>query len=202
VSTQSAQGSRRDRIVEAALELFATRGFEGTSTKAIAVAAGVAEGLIFHHFENKESLLAEVFATDRSYFGDLENLSSSPPPDLPVEIVLDRLASEALARLRREKRIAVVLFTTAQTNLEMRARLQRVIGAGTGHLARHLQARRDAGELREDLDAEMSAFAFLSPLFLFFLVQRDLPDTEWDELSDRFVKSLVTTWVRGNGVGR
>lgn len=183
------------------MELFATRGFEGTSTKAIASAAGVAEGLIFHHFENKEALLAEVFATDRSYFGDLEVLSSSPP-DLPVEIVLDRLASEALARLRRERRIAVVLFTTAQTNPEMRARLQQVIGAGTGHLARHLEARRDAGELREDLDADMAAFAFLSPLFLSFLIQRDLPDAEWEEHSGRFVKSLVTTWVEGNRVER
>jgi AcrR family transcriptional regulator len=194
-------GSRRDRIVEAALELFATRGFEGTSTKAIALAAGVAEGLIFHHFETKEALLTEVFATDHSYFGDLEDLSSSPP-DLPVEIVLDRLASEALARLRRERRIAVVLFTTAQTNLEMRARLQQAIGAGTGHLARHLQARRDAGELRKELDADMAAFAFLSPLFLFFLVHRDLPDAAWEEHSGRFVKSLVATWVEGNRVDR
>lgn len=157
--------------------------------------------MAFHHFENKESLLAEVFETDRSYIGDLEDLSSSPP-DLPVEIVLDRLANEALSKLRREKRIAVVLFTTAQTNLEMRARLQRVIGAGTGHLARHLQARRDAGELREDLDADMAAFAFLSPLFLFFLVHRDLPAAEWDEHSSRFVESLVTIWVEGNRVER
>lgn len=42
--------------MDAALELFAAKGFDGTSTREIAQAAGVAEGLIFHHFDSKESL--------------------------------------------------------------------------------------------------------------------------------------------------
>lgn len=200
MSTQSAQQSRRNRIVEAALELFAAKGFDGTSTKEIAAAAQVAEGLIFHHFVNKESLLAAVFETQRSYFGELEVLSSDPA-DLPAESALRGLANGALARLRRESRIAVVLFGTAQTNSEMRARLRAVIGEGTGHLARYLEIRRDRGELRDDLDAEMAAFAFLAPLFLFFLVHRDLPDGKWEDSSARFVESLVGSWLKGNGVG-
>jgi AcrR family transcriptional regulator len=182
------------------LDLFAVKGFDGTSTKEIASKAGVAEGLIFHHFENKESLLAAVFETQRSFFGELEDLSSDPP-DLPAELALRGLANGALARLRRESRIVVVLFSTAQTNSEMRTRLRAVIGEGMGHLARYMELRRDRGELRGDLDADMAAFAFLSPLFLFFLVNRDLPDSEWEDSSARFVESLVTSWLEGNGVG-
>jgi AcrR family transcriptional regulator len=200
VSTQSVTAAtRRDRIVEAALELFAAKGFDGASTKEIAATAEVAEGLIFHHFENKESLLAAVFETQRSYFGELEELSSVTP-DIPAGQVLSRLAGEALARLRRESRIAVVLFGTAQTDPEMRARLQAVIGEGTGHLARYLESRRTRGELRQDMDTQMAAFAFLSPLFLFFLVHRDLPDSEWKTRSARFVNSLLTSWLDGNRV--
>jgi AcrR family transcriptional regulator len=200
VITQSASGSRRERIIDAALDLFAAKGFDRTTTKEIARAAGVAEGLIFHHFDTKESLLTALFETRRSYFGDLRTLSSDPP-DVPAEQVLTRMATEALVRLRRERRIAVVLFGAAQTNAGVRARLEAVIREGTGHLARYLAARRDRGELRRDLDVDTAAFAFLSPLFLHFLVHRDLPAEEWEERSATFVHGLVTTWLEGSRRG-
>lgn len=46
----------RDRILEAALALFAMRGFEGVSTTQIAKAAGITQPLIHYHFKNKEAL--------------------------------------------------------------------------------------------------------------------------------------------------
>lgn len=183
------------------MDLFAAKGFDRTTTKEIAQAAGVAEGLIFHHFENKERLLTAVFETRRSYFGDLRGLSSDPP-DLPAEQVLPHLATEALARLRREGRIAIVLFATAQINPGVRKQLEAVIREGTGHLARYLEGRRDRGELRADLDVEAAAFAFLSPLFLYFLVHRDLPDPEWEAQSTTFVRGLVATWLEGGRENR
>jgi len=47
----------RAAILDAGMELFAERGFDGTPVKKIAKAAGVATGLIFHYFGNKEGLL-------------------------------------------------------------------------------------------------------------------------------------------------
>jgi AcrR family transcriptional regulator len=47
----------RERILRAALRLFAERGFAGTSAQAVADAAGVTSGLIFYHFDTKEGLL-------------------------------------------------------------------------------------------------------------------------------------------------
>jgi AcrR family transcriptional regulator len=46
----------RGRLVAAALELFAARGFEGTTTRAIARRAGVALAALPYHFETKEAL--------------------------------------------------------------------------------------------------------------------------------------------------
>lgn len=46
----------RDRIVQAALEVFATHGFEGGSTRQIAALAGENQGLITYHFSTKENL--------------------------------------------------------------------------------------------------------------------------------------------------
>ncbi len=46
--------------MNAALELFAEEGFKSTSTSKVAKRAGVSEGLIFRHFENKEGLLDAI----------------------------------------------------------------------------------------------------------------------------------------------
>lgn len=49
-------------ILMTAMKLFASKGFDGTSTSAIAKEAGVSEGLIFRHFKNKEGLLEAIIA--------------------------------------------------------------------------------------------------------------------------------------------
>src|SRR4028119_2506780 len=50
----------RNRILQAAQHLFACRGYDGTTTRDLAQAAGVAEGTLFRHFENKKAILIEV----------------------------------------------------------------------------------------------------------------------------------------------
>jgi len=52
----------RQKIDEAALELFAEQGFAGTATSEIARRAGVAEGTIFRHYPNKKAVLIGVMA--------------------------------------------------------------------------------------------------------------------------------------------
>lgn len=47
-------------ILMTAMKLFASKGFDGTSTSTIAKEAGVSEGLIFKHFKNKEGLLEAI----------------------------------------------------------------------------------------------------------------------------------------------
>ena len=54
------QRDTKREIVDAALELFATNGFHGTSMRDIARAAGVRESGIYHYFTNKEALLDAV----------------------------------------------------------------------------------------------------------------------------------------------
>jgi AcrR family transcriptional regulator len=51
---------RRDAIIRAALKVFSENGFHGTTTKALAKAAGVSEALIFRHFPGKEELYAAM----------------------------------------------------------------------------------------------------------------------------------------------
>ncbi|MEO7966230.1 MAG: TetR/AcrR family transcriptional regulator [Gemmatimonadaceae bacterium] len=51
----------RERLLDAALTLFARDGFQQTSVKTIAQRAGLAAGLLYSHFDSKESLLRAIF---------------------------------------------------------------------------------------------------------------------------------------------
>lgn len=53
--------SKRDKIMEAALELFADRGFHGTNVPAISKLANVGTGTIYRYFKNKEALVNAVY---------------------------------------------------------------------------------------------------------------------------------------------
>ena len=67
----------RQRLERAALELFTTAGFLGTTTPALAERAGVAEGTIYRHFTGKEQLLNAVFRlTQRWALGIVRELDA------------------------------------------------------------------------------------------------------------------------------
>lgn len=51
---------KQENILTTALKLFATTGYDATSTSRVAKEAGVSEGLIFRHFKNKEGLLSAI----------------------------------------------------------------------------------------------------------------------------------------------
>jgi TetR/AcrR family transcriptional regulator len=51
---------RRNQLIEAALEVFSRKGFEGTTTKEVAALAGVTEAIIFRHFPTKQALYTAV----------------------------------------------------------------------------------------------------------------------------------------------
>ena len=50
-----------DKIFDAALSLFTTKGFHGTPTSEIAKTAGVANGTLFHYFKTKEDLINSLY---------------------------------------------------------------------------------------------------------------------------------------------
>lgn len=70
---------RRKAIVEAAMPLFARKGFAGTTTKEIARAAEVSEALVFQHFPSKAALYQEIIG--RGCTGDpvLERFAAMQP---------------------------------------------------------------------------------------------------------------------------
>ena len=62
---------KQKNILKAALILFAEQGYAATSTSKVAKEAGVSEGLIFRHYQNKEGLLNAVYAAGKTKIKEL-----------------------------------------------------------------------------------------------------------------------------------
>jgi AcrR family transcriptional regulator len=64
---------RRQAIIDAVKKVFARNGFDGTTTRELATAAGVSEALLFKHFPNKEALYDAVIEScaDEPGFADI-----------------------------------------------------------------------------------------------------------------------------------
>ena len=197
---QRQAAARREEILKTALGLFAAQGFDATSTRQIAKEAGIAEGLIFHYFPTKAGLLTAILEDrlegGRAFRSQLRPLLEDAGGK-PAAEVLRAVASGWLAALRRDEEIVVVLFTTAQTNAEVRRAWRGLIREGTELLTGYLAARVEAGELRKDLPLETAGTMFVSSLIIFFLVHRDLAEPEWHERSEAHARELISVWLDG-----
>src|SRR5213595_3660340 len=70
---------RRQLILSAAKRCFARYGFAGTTTKSIAAAAAISEGLLFKHFPSKSALYAEILAEECEADPELAHLLGQEP---------------------------------------------------------------------------------------------------------------------------
>jgi len=94
----TAEATTRERIVAAAVSLFAERGYDATSVNQVVLRAGVAKGALYHHFASKDDLLYEVYRelVDRQLAGLTEILARAlPPADTLREVIADLVVTTA-----------------------------------------------------------------------------------------------------------
>ncbi len=157
-SSPPTEAQARIRILQAAQRLFASQGFDGTTTRDLAQAAGVAEGTLFRHFSNKKAILVEV-ATQ----GWVEILT-----DLLTE--LSEMGSyKAVAQVMRRRMwnmhknvdMMRVCFMEAQFHPDLRDRIQaEVIVKMTDVGEAFFQSAMDKGIYRR-MDAKLVAKVFI-----------------------------------------
>ncbi len=85
---------RREQIVQAAMEVFARKGFDRATNEDIAREAGVTPGLIYHYFESKQDLLRAAIES----YPVRQGLRSLPPEmlKLPPHALLRAIAKQIL----------------------------------------------------------------------------------------------------------
>ncbi len=111
----------RQRILKAALRLFARQGYDRTTTKDLASAANIAEGTLFRHFPSKKAILIEV-----ATLGWVEILT-----DLLTELsemgsykAVAQVMRRRMLRLSENSDLMRVCFLEAQFHPDLRERIQ------------------------------------------------------------------------------
>ena len=146
--------ARRAQFVDTALEVFAAQGFDGTSVKDLAEAAGATQGLLYHYFPSKEALLEATL--ERHYFLPELRRIAAPDLDRPAAEVLLELARGFARVLDEHRPVVQLMLREAPSNPAVRQRLDRGRDEGVRLVADYLASRVEAAELRQH-DCENAA---------------------------------------------
>jgi AcrR family transcriptional regulator len=179
-----------------ARRLFAEGGYQATTTRQLARAAGVSDALMYRHFESKDDVLRAVVDQGLSGFAAMR-AAAVVGRDGPVAERLAILGRAFLDTLDAQVDL-LVLFVAEHRLLADDARLVGFIDLAATGLGQELEARALAGELRADLDGYLFARSFMGSLVSFVLLQRPLGmDRVHPVDSDSYLAELVDLYVRG-----
>jgi AcrR family transcriptional regulator len=102
------RGGAREAIVEAAIDCFFERGYDGTSVQDVVERAGVTKGAFYHHFTKKEDLLLHIH--DRFMDQQMQALEAGTAGDLPPREALTLLIEEIVVSAAEFQREYVIFF--------------------------------------------------------------------------------------------
>ncbi|MBA4493089.1 TetR/AcrR family transcriptional regulator [Paenactinomyces guangxiensis] len=136
----------KNKLIDAALLVFAKKGYSATTTKDIAREAGVTDGLIYHYFKSKEDLLWAVI-DKHTLNHELSKIAADAGTNEPVETILIRMIHSLFDLLHEKAGLIVMFFGESQRNAAVRERLAQLIQQGTQIFYQLLSERMDAQEL-------------------------------------------------------
>ncbi len=141
-ANQSLRDATRARLIAHALRLFAERGYASTPVSAIAEAAGVSQGLLYHYFPGKTELLVAIFEDSiRDVRESWARADAEPDPRLRLTTLL-----RAIAVLIREHRDFWTLSYGVRMQREVLSSLEPLLQPWIGEIHQKLRRYlRDAG---------------------------------------------------------
>ncbi len=186
-----------DKVLRAASDLFAERGYAATTTRAIAERAGVNEVTIFRRFENKLGVLKALGAQWGEAQAGFAVDHAGDPADTRATLL--SLARMEVAGARENGGAAIRLAFEARSVPEV----AELIGDGPKRnqegLAQYMASRQAAGDLRDDIEPEAMAEAFFSLTSSYVMYRMVLGGAEMPEdvEADRRIEQLVELFWTG-----
>lgn len=189
---------RREQIIEAALRVFAQKGYAKATNKDIAREAGITPGLIYYYFESKDALLNAILET-RS---PIQILASTPPQalSLPPEIFLRMMVRRVLEIMEGESMVGMIRVMlpefihnpTAISSIPLRM-FERVFG----FLGGYFEAKIASGEMRP-VDVSLAAQVLAGSVIGFVLRRQIIRDPLALAYSqEQIVDAIVDTVLDG-----
>ena len=183
----------RERLLRAAADVFAERGYDGTRVADIAAAAGVSNGALYAHFASKADLLvAALRAHGRNLLADM----FAAGPDRPVVELL--LAVGRWLPRRRDARgyLIVEALVAARRDEDVARPMHEYVGERADWLAGLMRLAQTGGELDPALSPAALAHFCLLLAMGSALITPDLhaiDEEQWAALLTRVARALTST---------
>jgi TetR/AcrR family fatty acid metabolism transcriptional regulator len=188
---RNGQEEKRRRLLEAAVRVFARKGYHAARIGDIAEEAGVAYGLLYHYFSSKEEVLRSVFRdTWRALILTIQNVAEGddPPPEQ-----LRKVAEILLRSWRREPDLVRVLVLEVTRSSLLAGEMDEVV-ASFAAIQEIIERGQADGSIRADLDPRLASYVFYGAIdeLLTGWVLGRLPDSD-DDLAraERTVVEIV-----------
>jgi TetR/AcrR family fatty acid metabolism transcriptional regulator len=157
----TAQEDKRRLILDAAVRVFANKGYHASRVGDIAEEAGVAHGLLYHYFRSKEELLETI---SRETWRDVhEAVRSVEESDESARERLAGIAKILLRAWRRDPNLVRVLVREVTRSSQLQKPIDELEAAFTG-LERIVKRGQQGGEFRTDVDPRMVSYVFYGAL--------------------------------------
>jgi AcrR family transcriptional regulator len=181
----------RARLLRAAAEVFAERGYDGTRVADIAAAAGVSNGAMYAHFASKADLLVDALRTHGRRL--LADLFAADPDRSITEMLL--VIGRWLPRRRDASGYLIVeALVAARRDEDVATPMRDYIGERAGWLAGLMRVAQNEGEIDPGLSPDALAHFCLLLAMGSALITPDLhpvDDGEWAALLGRLVAALA-----------
>ncbi|WP_232303814.1 TetR/AcrR family transcriptional regulator [Pseudofrankia sp. DC12] len=189
----------RDRLLAAAVDLFAERGYDRVRVRDIAQRAGVTTGAIYAHYPDMASLLAD--AAGRAVDHAVEAVAHVGHGEVgPALLATVTTTAAGGRRLSREQALLLEAMVAARREPTLRKALGEVLRDRLEVLRGAVAQAREDGELRADLAPDAVAwFLYLAPIGLLTGRAAGIPGPDLDEL--RAVLEAVVTGLGKTPVG-
>lgn len=140
----------RRKLVEAGRALFGRQGYAATATPAIAEAAGLSRGALYHHFENKGALFRAVVETEYRAVAELIDRTATETPD-PLEALIE--GGDAFIDAMADPASRQILCVDGPSVCGMAAMVALDNATTTASLREGIEAAQAAGRLPKSLPA-------------------------------------------------
>jgi AcrR family transcriptional regulator len=196
LTDRSITTDKRRLILEAAVRVFARKGFHTCRVGDVAAEAGVAYGLMYHYFRSKQQLLETIFRDTWSEL--LAAVRDVEESGEPAREQVRRVAAILLRSWRRDPDLVRVLIREVARSPELPRRIAEV-GQAFAAIERIIRRGQERGELRTDVDARLASFVLYGALeeILTGWVLGQLPDGDEDVAhAERTIVELVCSGLQ------
>ncbi len=197
-SNRIPSSDRRLQILAVAAELFARRGFRGTTTRQIAERAGINEAILFRHFSRKEDLYWAILDGKCRGRGGRERLEAELRAPGDDREIFAGIAEGILRRNTEDTTLSRLLLFSALEHHRLSHRFFRThVARYYEALALHIRQRIRAGAFRR-VDPLLAARGFLGMIVYHFLIQELFGGRRYQKFNTRRVcRTLTEIWLEG-----